>query len=145
MLELINVCKNYENTHALRDVSFSVGPGEIVGLFGENGAGKTTLFKCILNFVLYKGKILLDGEPVTRKNIARLSFATSEHSFFPELTANMHLAFYKEHFPDFDEKRFHVLMEFFRLPANKKLSSFSTGQKNQFETLLSLHRGRITF
>lgn len=63
--------------------SLTIGPGELVGLFGENGAGKTTLLKSILNLIHYQGDITPDGAPITRKNIARLSFATCEHSFFP--------------------------------------------------------------
>ena len=47
MLEIKNLCKRYGQTHALDNVQLSVGPGEIVGLFGENGAGKTTLMKMI--------------------------------------------------------------------------------------------------
>ena len=40
-----------------------------------------------------QGEITLDGEPITRKNIAKISFATSEHSFFPNLTAAAHRDF----------------------------------------------------
>ena len=39
MLEIKNLCKRYGQTQALDNVQLSVGPGEIVGLFGENGAG----------------------------------------------------------------------------------------------------------
>lgn len=147
MLEIKNVSKSYtlnqrlRGKQALRSVDLSIGPGEIVGLFGENGAGKTTLMKCILGFLRYDGKILLDGAPMTCNNIERLSFATSEHSFFPNLTAEAHRQFYKEHFPRFIDKRFYGLMEFFELPLHKLLRSFSTGQKNQFEVILALCQG----
>ena len=142
MLELKQVKKVYPGGKvALRDVSLTLPQGEIVGLFGENGAGKTTLMKSILGFHKYDGKITLDGEPISRKNIERISFATSEHSFFPNLNANAHKEFYAAHFPKFSEKRFEGLMEFFELPRGKALRSFSTGQKNQFEVILSLSQG----
>lgn len=141
MIELKNVTKSYSGKKALQDVSLRLPRGEIVGLFGENGAGKTTLMKSILGFIPYKGEITLDGAPITRANIARISFATSEHSFFPNLTPQGHREFYAEHFPKFSEKRFKGLMEFFELPMHKALRGFSTGQKNQFEVILALCQG----
>ena len=49
MLEVSHVSKKYRGCQqALEDVSLSVGPGEIVGIFGPNGAGKTTLFKMLV-------------------------------------------------------------------------------------------------
>ena len=74
MIELKNVSKNYGTKAALRNVNLTFPQGEIVGLFGENGAGKTTMMKCILGFLPYKGTVTLDGQPITKKNIARLSF-----------------------------------------------------------------------
>lgn len=127
--------------YALADISLDLPAGEIIGLFGENGAGKTTLMKCILGFLRYQGEITLDGKPITRDNIARLSFATSEHSFFPALSTEAHRQFYKEHFETFSDQRFDALMEFFRLSKRGKLESFSTGQKNQFEVILALSQG----
>lgn len=141
MLEVKNVSKYYRNKRALGGVSFTLDRGSITGLFGENGAGKTTLMKCILGFMPFRGQVLLDGEPVTRKNIEKLSFATSEHSFFPGLSPKAHEEFYKEHFPRYDEKRFKGLMEFFELPMNRPLRSFSQGQQNQFEVVMSLCQG----
>ena len=142
MLEIKEVSKRYGSKKALERVSLSLPRGEIVGLFGENGAGKTTLMKSILGFIKTdSGCITLDGEPITRKNIAKLSFATSEHSFFPNLSAKSHREFYAEHFPDFSEKRFQALMEFFELPQNRQLRTFSVGQKNQFEVILALSQG----
>ena len=141
MLKIENVIKKYGTQMALKNINLEIEQGEIIGLFGENGAGKTTLMKCILGFLPYGGAIALDGEPITTKNIARISFATSEHSFIPNFTPKQHAQFYKEHFSKFSEKRFQILMDFFELPMKKPLRSFSTGQKNQFEVILALCQG----
>lgn len=145
MLEIKGLKKTYYGriggVEALNGVDLEIRPGEIVGLFGENGAGKTTLIKSILGLQSYEGQILLDGEKISRKNIARLSFATCEHSFFPNLTPESHREFYRMHFGTFREKRFEALMNFFELPMRKALKSYSTGQKNQFEVILALCQG----
>ena len=142
MLSWNNVYKSYWGANrALDSVSLSVGPGEIVGLFGANGAGKTTLLKCILGLLKHEGSVTLDGEPVTPENIARLSFATCEHSFFPGLSPAAHRDFYRAHFPAFREKRFDALMDFFELPLRRAARGFSTGQKNQLEVTLALSQG----
>lgn len=141
MLELKQVIKQYGSKTALDGVDLKIPQGEIVGLFGENGAGKTTLMKCVFGFIPYKGTITLDGEPITPKNITRLSFATCEHSFFPNLSPESHRQFYQEHFPNFRDKRFRALLDFFELPAHKPARSFSTGQKNQLEVILALSQG----
>ena len=141
MLELKQVKKRYGGKPALQGVDLAVPRGEILGLFGENGAGKTTLMKCVLQYLSYEGQITLDGQPITRKNIARLSFATCEHSYFPNLSAENHKIFYQGQFPTFREKRFQALMEFFELPMQTPVKHFSTGQKNQFEVILALCQG----
>ena len=146
MIEVKHVTKSYYShpagaKKALDDVSVSFPQGQIVGLFGENGAGKTTMIKCILGLLRHKGEVTLDGKPISRENIHRLSFATCEHSFFPSVDANGHRDFYAAHFPNFRNKRFDGLMEFFELPKKKVISSFSTGQKNQFEVIMALCQG----
>ena len=141
MLQLHDVTKIYGMKYALNHVDLKLPRGEIVGLFGENGAGKSTLMKSILGFHAFHGEITLDGAPITRKNIAKLSFATSEHSFFANLSPEAHREFYAAHFPAFSEKRFSALMDFFSLPRTKALRSFSTGQKNQFEVISALSQG----
>lgn len=142
MLQLTDVSKKYPlSTQALYRVNLSIGPGEVVGLFGANGAGKTTLLKCILGLLPCQGSITLDGAPINHTNIARLSFATCEHSFFPNLTPQAHRDFYRSHFPTWRDKRFHALMDFFHLPDHRPLRSFSTGQQNQFEVILALCQG----
>ncbi|MBQ9765602.1 MAG: ABC transporter ATP-binding protein [Lachnospiraceae bacterium] len=145
MLEIRSLNKYYNSekgkVHALKDINLTIGHGEIIGLFGENGAGKTSLLKSILGFHSYKGEILLDGKIIDRSNIGKLSFATCEHSFFPNLSPKEHKEFYQMHFGTFRLKRFEALMNFFELPMNKPLKAYSTGQKNQFEVIMALCQG----
>ena len=145
MLEIRNLNKYYNTKlgwiQALKNVNLQIPRGEVIGVFGENGAGKSSLFQCILNFTSYKGEITLDGQKIDHRNIEKISFATCDHSFFPNLTPESHRSFYKMHFPAFREKRFEGLMDFFELPMNHALKSFSTGQKNQFEVILALSQG----
>lgn len=145
MLEIKALNKTYFDRMGARqvlfDVNLAIGQGEIVGLFGENGAGKTTLLKCILGFLSYKGEIRLDKKPVDKSNLYRFSFATCEHSFFPNLTPDSHAEFYGMHFGRFRQKRYENLMEFFALPRRKALKNYSAGQKNQFEVIMALCQG----
>ncbi len=142
MIKLTNVKKSFLLQRALYDVSLTIKPGELIGVFGANGSGKTTLIKSILGLSpIDSGEITLDGEPITYKNRGRLSFATCEHSFFSHLTPKEHKEFFTSQFPEFREERFDLLMNFFDLPYRRRLRSFSTGQKNQFETILALSQG----
>lgn len=94
-----------------------------------------------MGYLNFEGEITLDGEKIDGKNISRLSFATGDHSFFPSITADDHKMFYKMQFPNFNEKRYEALMEFFELPTRKKISEFSLGQQNQFEVVLAISQG----
>ena len=68
-LELDRVTLDLAGRTILRDVSFSIEPGEFVGVLGPNGAGKTTLMRAILGLVPISGGALrVGGEPVAQGN-----------------------------------------------------------------------------
>ena len=72
MLEMRGVSKSFAGVQALRDVNFTVEPGQIHALVGENGAGKSTLMK-VLSGVYprgsYEGTIIFDGEERSFRDI----------------------------------------------------------------------------
>jgi sodium transport system ATP-binding protein len=62
MLELKNVSKKFKDTLAVDNISFTVSPGEIVGLLGENGAGKTTTLRMISTMLkITNGQVLVNS------------------------------------------------------------------------------------
>ena len=64
-LELRHIYKSFGGVHVLRDVDFSLGTGEVVGLLGDNGAGKSTLIKIITGVHQPdEGEILFSGRRV---------------------------------------------------------------------------------
>jgi branched-chain amino acid transport system ATP-binding protein len=68
ILEVTEATKTFGGILALNRVSFSVRPGEILGIIGPNGSGKTTLVNCITGFVkMNSGRILFRGRDITRK------------------------------------------------------------------------------
>ena len=63
LLDVRNVSKSFGAIRAVNDISFSVEPGEVVGLMGDNGAGKSTMVKLIAgNFPPSEGEIAVDGQ-----------------------------------------------------------------------------------
>ena len=57
-----NVCVAYGNRQVLENVSFTISPGECVGIIGESGSGKSTLVKALMQMIDYQGDIYISGE-----------------------------------------------------------------------------------
>jgi len=67
LLELDNVTKRFGRVVVAEDLSFAVGPGDVVGIVGPNGAGKTSLFGLISgDLAPGAGQVRFGGRPVTR-------------------------------------------------------------------------------
>lgn len=67
LLEFRDVGASYNGAVVLQNLSFTIDPGESVGLVGRNGAGKTTALLSIFSVPSVTGEILIDGEPVAGK------------------------------------------------------------------------------
>ena len=79
LLEVRHLNKYYDDGHhAVKDVSFSIPSGKLVGLIGHNGCGKTTMMRCINRMHEFQsGDILIDGETVKDKTITEIAKTVS--------------------------------------------------------------------
>jgi branched-chain amino acid transport system ATP-binding protein len=97
MLELQSVTAGYGESMVLRDVTFSVGDGEVVALLGPNGAGKTTLLRTATGFVKPRsGRVTFAGADFTgsapyRYVRAGLCHLPEGRGIFPSLTVGENL------------------------------------------------------
>jgi ABC-2 type transport system ATP-binding protein len=86
MLEVNQLGKTFGKLKVLQDVSFTVQPGEIMGLIGQNGAGKSTTFHSILQFLHYDGQITWQQQPITEAVFDTIGYLPEERSLMPKLT-----------------------------------------------------------
>ena len=95
MLALEHVAVRYSGRPVLRDVSFSIGPGEIVAYLGANGAGKTTTMKVVtgLREPDY-GRVLFAGRDVAEDPLGyrrRLGYVPETAEVYPFLSGREYL------------------------------------------------------
>ncbi|HFI0163000.1 TPA: ABC transporter ATP-binding protein [Streptococcus suis] len=140
MLEVKNVTGGYVNIPVLKDVSFSVKDGELVGLIGLNGAGKSTTIKEIIGLLTpYQGQILIDGQSLLQNAEVyrkKIGFIPETPSLYEELTLKEHLEIVAMAYGlSWEETwgRTEKLLKLFRL--NEKLDwypvNFSKGMKQK--------------
>jgi ABC-2 type transport system ATP-binding protein len=97
MIEVTGLSKVFGTFTAVRDLSFAVRPGEVLGLVGPNGAGKTTTLRALAGIIPPStGQVRLGGhdllrEPLEAKRL--LAFFTDEPRLFDYLTVRQHLNF----------------------------------------------------
>ena len=83
MIEIKNLVKEFQNTVAVNDISFSVKEGTIFGLLGPNGAGKTTTIRTVLNIIKpTSGKVLYNGEPITNDFLNQIGYLPEERGLY---------------------------------------------------------------
>ncbi len=97
VLEARDLHRSFGGVRAVNGISFSVAPGEILGVIGPNGSGKSTLFNCLLGQLPPSaGQVLLDGEDVTGMPPAALNRRGVSRTFqllqvFPQLSVRENL------------------------------------------------------
>jgi ABC-2 type transport system ATP-binding protein len=95
MLEVRNVTKRYGAITAVRDVSFTVGPGEVLGYLGPNGSGKSTTVKMLAGLMPPSlGTIHFDGRDIQENLVAykaQVGYVSEEAHVYTYLTAPEYL------------------------------------------------------
>ena len=141
VLTISNLNKKYPS-FSLKDVSFSVEAGEIMGFIGRNGAGKTTTLKSIMNLIHYEsGKITAFDKDMTEnelENKQRIGFALSELNYYPNKTIKTLMDVTKRFYKNFDEQKFEQVCKLFNLDMNKKLEELSSGMKVKYSVAIAL-------
>ncbi|MDD3609091.1 MAG: LPS export ABC transporter ATP-binding protein [Halothiobacillaceae bacterium] len=149
-LEARHLNKRYRGREVVRDVSLSVGQGEIVGLLGPNGAGKTTSFYMIVGLVRADGgEILIDDQAITPLPIherARrgLGYLPQEASVFRKLSVADNLRAILELRADLDasgrERELERLLEELHIHrlADTQGISLSGGERRRVEIARAL-------
>lgn len=136
ILQINKLNKSYGKQQVLDDVSFKIGPGEIVGLLGHNGAGKSTLIKCLMGVIeSYSGEISVCDKNVKNNHecIMKNVGVLLEPSFCEYLTAKKNLELLSSLSDEFDNERIDAVLEMVSLKrsAYKKVGEFSFGMKQR--------------
>jgi len=86
MLSVRGVSKRYGDVVALRDVSFDVQPGRILGFLGRNGAGKTTTMRSIFRLVKTdSGTVTYNGDVVGMRQLSSFGYMPEERGLYPRM------------------------------------------------------------
>lgn len=140
-LEINGLRKAYKG-FALKDVSFAVPPGTIMGLVGPNGAGKTTIIKLILNLVRREGGTVkvfgLDSLAEEKAVKARIGFVHETPGLVEDIPLKALASAIAPFYPLWDQPRFEALMKEFELDPGRKFKNLSHGMKMKFSLALAL-------
>ena len=145
-IKVKNLNKKYEGFE-LKNISFEIPEGSIVGLIGENGAGKTTTIKSILNIINSEGEIQVLGKDIKQneKEIKSKLGVVLDDSFLSEyLTPKKINSIMKDFYNTWDKKLFEKYIKIFKLPENKMIKDFSSGMKMKLKIATAIsHKPQI--
>ena len=97
MVEVKNLIKNYGEKEALKNVSFSVKEGEILGFLGPNGAGKSTTMNIITGYISSNsGTVTIDGDEILENPLkakSKIGYLPETPPLYPDMTVKSYLNF----------------------------------------------------
>lgn len=141
LLEVENLCKTFP-TFSLKDVSFKIEEGYIMGFIGRNGAGKTTTLKSMLNFISAdKGKCIINGFDISQDemNVKKsIGFVSGTDAFYSTVKIKKITSITKNFFDNWNDELYKKLLVTFKLDENKKIKELSAGMKIKYQIALAM-------
>lgn len=93
-VEISHVYKSFGGTHVVKDVSFTLAPGEVFGLVGPNGAGKTTIIRMLMDIIkVDSGEIRVFGEPLGERTKNRIGYLPEERGLYQKMRVSDSLVY----------------------------------------------------
>lgn len=142
-LQVDNLTKSFPD-FSLKQVSFTVPAGSVVGMVGENGSGKSTCVRCILGQdIPDSGSIEILGDSVDKSASihARIGTASDICPFPDSLNCRQISSILQDVYPGWDSKRFFSLLDQFSVPDRKPFRAFSKGMKVKASLCAALSHG----
>ncbi len=100
MITTKNITKKFGSFQALKDVSFEINKGEIVGFLGQNGAGKTTLMRILTSYLpASSGTVMIDGDDIARNSLTirkKIGYLPETPPLYSNMTVKDYLKFAAE-------------------------------------------------
>ena len=97
MIEIQNISKRYGNKYAVKDATFTIKKGEILGFLGRNGAGKSTTMNIVTGYIsATAGRVLLDGHDILeepREVKRRIGYLPEMPPLYMDMTVDEYLRF----------------------------------------------------
>ncbi len=141
ILEVKNLRKSFKD-FSLKDISFSLERGFIMGFIGPNGAGKSTTIKLIMNLLKRDaGEIKVFGLDNTKDEMKvknKIGFVYDENYFYEELTVGEMKRVIAPFYKEWDDGAFKKYIRDFSLSTEKKIKDLSKGMKMKFSLAVAL-------
>ncbi|KSU27473.1 ABC transporter ATP-binding protein NatA [Lactococcus lactis] len=142
LVEVKGLQKNFGQFQALKDVSFEVNAGEVLGYIGPNGAGKSTTIRILLGIIrATQGKVQIFGKDVWQDSIEihkKIAYVPGDVYLWPNLSGGETIdLFLKLHGASNQEKRDQLIKKF-DLNPKKKVRSYSEGNRQKIALIAAL-------
>lgn len=138
ILELDQVAKTFPGFE-LKEISFQLPHGRILGMIGENGAGKTTTIQLIMNILRPDaGKIRVFGHEIKDEDKALIGVVFSDENFYDTLQLGQIAHMLAQVYQNWNQEVFQTYCERFHLPEKKQIKDFSRGMKVKLHLAIAL-------